>query len=341
MYILIHRTDPPSFGRPELPKNIVAALGDVLSQIIDEMQVVPQGVVDIILTQYLPKAVKANPTALGMAVEVCAAVSDTLQRHVAHYFSEVILNATVDAEDDEDSDDEGGRRGAGKKGPASVADSTDFITAHELIKSIHRASPALLANVIPQLEAELTAEDPKVRILATRTLGDMFIDRPLDRPGTLSMMTMAAIPAAQSDLARTYPNTWKAWLGRARDKVPAVRLIILESAKDVLAARPELAKDIYETLHGKLTDPDEKIRAAACAAFQHVDYEAALHSFDGSILAALAERIQDKKVASTLLPHARPHLIFYTDSTLCRKKRCRVCLGYTTKHSPRCRYASA
>ena len=260
------------------------------------MQVLPQGVVDIILVQYLPKSIKANPTALSMAVEVCAAVSDTLQRHVAHYFSEVILNATVDAEDEEDTEDEGGRRGAGKKGPASVADSTDFITAHELIKSIHRASPALLANVIPQLEAELTAEDPKIRILATKTLGDMITDRPLNRPGTLSVMTMAAFPSAQSDLARTYPNTWKAWLGRAKDKIPAVRLIILESAKDVIAARPELARDVYDTLHSKLTDPDEKVRAAACAAFQHVDYEAALHSFDREILKALAERIQDKKV---------------------------------------------
>lgn len=290
--------------RPELPKNTLSCLADILSLIIVEMAVLPSSVIDIILTQYLPKNAKANPTALGMAVEACAASADTLQRHAAHYFSEVMQSATIDAEGMSGSDDEGVRRS--KKGPASVADSHDFIMAHELMKSIHRASPALLASAIPLLEAELTEEDPKIRVLATQTLGDMFIERSSSKPGTLPVMTLVAIQPAQSDLARTHPNAWKAWLGRAKDKVPAVRLIVLESAKDVIAVRPELAKDMYEILHNKLVDPDEKVRAAACAAFQHVEYEAALHSFDPNVLVALSERIQDKKVATmgrTCPPH--------------------------------------
>lgn len=278
-------------------------MADILAQLLGELPAIPSEVVDIILAQYLPKNVKANPSSLSMVIEVCATTADILQRYVAHYFSEVILGANVDFDDMSDEEDDGGKRG--KKERASVADTKDFIMAHDLIKSIHRASPALLSTVIPQLEAELTAEDDKVRKLATKTLGDMFADRPLNRPGTLSMMSMAAITPAQSDLARSHPNTWKSWLGRSRDKIPAVRLIILESATDIIAARPELAKDIYDILHSKLVDPDEKVRAAACAAFQHVDYEAALHSFGLDLLQSLGERIQDRKVSQTLRDRVR------------------------------------
>lgn len=46
----------------------------------------------------------------------------------------------------------------------------------------------------------------------------------------------------------------------------------------------------------KLTDPDDRVRAAACAAFESLNYEAATHAFDANLLRALADRIIDKKV---------------------------------------------
>lgn len=52
-----------------------------------------------------------------------------------------------------------------------------------------------------------------------------------------------------------------------------------------------------EALRNRLVDHDERVRAAACSVFSITDYEAALHSFDRSLLEALAERIQDKKPA--------------------------------------------
>lgn len=48
-------------------------------------------------------------------------------------------------------------------------------------------------------------------------------------------------------------------------------------------------------LRDKLMDPEEKIRAAACSAFQHIDYEAAIHSLGKDLLLQLSGRIRDRK----------------------------------------------
>lgn len=52
-------------------------------------------------------------------------------------------------------------------------------------------------------------------------------------------------------------------------------------------------------------DPDEKIRAAACKVYSHLDYETALHHVSETQLRTLGERALDKKVrVSVLLPRA-------------------------------------
>lgn len=46
------------------------------------------------------------------------------------------------------------------------------------------------------------------------------------------------------DLARKYPSTWKAWLGRSKDKVVAVRIAMVESLKKIWTEHPELGAEI-------------------------------------------------------------------------------------------------
>lgn len=48
--------------------------------------------------------------------------------------------------------------------------------------------------------------------------------------------------------------------------------------------------------HGKLVDPDEKVRVAACKLYSQLDYETALHHVSESQLRAVAGRVADKKV---------------------------------------------
>lgn len=88
-----------------------------------------------------------------MAVQVCNATSDKLQRHVCQHFTDIIVANSRDE------------------------DFTEIRTAHELIKRLNHSCPGLLHSVIPQLEEELRVEEVTLRIIATQILGEMFADK--------------------------------------------------------------------------------------------------------------------------------------------------------------------
>ena len=130
--------------------------------------------------------------AYRLAVQVCNATADKLQRHVCQYFTDIIVTHARDEELEE------------------------IQTAHELIKRINRSSPALLHNVVPQLEEELRVQEVSIRVMATQTLGEMFADK------------------SGADFAKKYPSTWATWLARKNDQTTSVRLAFVEGAKGVL-----------------------------------------------------------------------------------------------------------
>jgi sister chromatid cohesion protein PDS5 len=88
-----------------------------------------------------------------LAVQVCNATADKLQRHVCQYYTDIIVSHAQDEEMDE------------------------IRTAHDLIKRINRSCPSLLHSVVPQLEEELRVEDLHLRLMATGVLGEMFSDK--------------------------------------------------------------------------------------------------------------------------------------------------------------------
>lgn len=88
-----------------------------------------------------------------LAVTVCNATSDKLQRHVCQYFTDIIVSNSREE------------------------DFEEIRTAHDLVKELNRSCPALLTSVIPQLEEELRVEEVQLRLIATGVLGDMFSDR--------------------------------------------------------------------------------------------------------------------------------------------------------------------
>ncbi|EST07987.1 Armadillo-type fold [Kalmanozyma brasiliensis GHG001] len=251
-------------ARPDMSKNVEICMADVLVQLIDECVTLPSEVLDLLLANFTPKAIKHNPSAHRIAVEVCSNTKDRLQKNVAQYFNEVILSAT--SEDDQDE-----RLGS-------------LQTAHSLIVQINRVVPSLLLNVIPQLEEELRAEDVQLRVLATKVLGQMFAEKP------------SSAAAETSDLARRYAGTWRAWLGRSNDKSSSLRVVWAESTKAILVHHPELRHDLTPILEAKLLEPDERVRAATAKMLGSLDYETALHHVEKSVLLKLADRCKDKKM---------------------------------------------
>lgn len=109
--------------------------------------------------------------------------------------------------------------------------------SHALLLTIWNFSPNLLPMVIPTLEENLrVADQVEMRNLTTRTLARMFGCRP--RVG----MTVA-------ELAKAYPATWKAWLGRQLDKSVQVRLTWAESSIEILANVPDLRSQMEGESH--------------------------------------------------------------------------------------------
>ncbi|CAG8716337.1 8311_t:CDS:10, partial [Ambispora leptoticha] len=228
---------------------------DIMQQLIEEAQVLPQETIDIILYQFLKKRKEEHPAAYQLASAISRASTDKLQYYVCQYFSEVIVSS-------------------GKSVAPEVL--SDFKTAHELIKELNRAAPGLLLNVIPQLEEELKLDDFNLRILATQVLGEMFSEK-------------------GSSLAVRYENVWQIWLSRRNDKATAVRIVWADYCIPLFQNHPELAKQVNDAIKSKMSDPDEKVRIAFCKILGQIDYDSAHNLVDAELLSALAKRCRDRK----------------------------------------------
>ncbi|THH06894.1 hypothetical protein EW145_g3765 [Phellinidium pouzarii] len=222
--------------RQELAKNIEMFISDILIALLDECQVVPSEVLETLMVQFMDKNTRMDQPAYRLAVEVCNESSDRLQRHVCQYFTDNVVQH------------------------AQAKDYDEVARCHSLIKRLNTACPALLDNVVPQLEEELRVDELQLRTLATQALGEMFADK------------------AGGDLEKKYPSTWSMWLTRCNDMAPQVRLAFVEGCKGLLLHhRLELRAAVEESLKTKLLDPDEKVRAAVCKLYAQLDYETALH----------------------------------------------------------------
>ncbi|KAH9849574.1 armadillo-type protein [Lenzites betulinus] len=239
--------------RRDLAKKIELFMADILIALIDECQSLPSEVLEIIMAQFMDKHAKMDQPAYRLAVQVCNATADKLQRHVCQYFTDIIVDQAREERFEE------------------------VQSAHTLIVQLNRACPSLLHNVVPQLEEELRVEQLQLRIMATQTLGQMFSDK------------------HGMDLVQKYPTTWAQWLARRNDKNVTIRLEWVGTMKGIITNLPEMRKETEEALSGKLFDPDEKVRAALCKLFSHLDYEAALHHISVDVLKGLAGRGLDKK----------------------------------------------
>ncbi|KAI8599735.1 armadillo-type protein [Dissophora ornata] len=242
--------------RPQQAKNVQICMSELLQHIIDEASQLPQDIVDIILAQFLHKQKFDNPAAYRLACDLGNNCADKLQRYVFQYFSDIISTAG--------------------NGELSSKEMADFKTVHQLVIELNKSTPALLLNVIPQLEEELKLSDITIRTLATKSLGEMFAEK-------------------SSQLATQYESTWRAWLQRRNDKIPQVRIVWIESLVKLIKAHGNLAKELSEGLAEKLVDPDEKVRAVACKTIGEFDYEASLHHIQKNTLIQVGHRCRDKK----------------------------------------------
>lgn len=352
----------------QLGKNVEFNMTLILGFVVEESGSLPSEVIDIIMAQFLrtdPRAmnggsakVKKNdtkttledrqstlilndlPPAYNMAKTICNSCPEKMARHVSQYFNDVIVDASTSSNaksvgksrsnrrhddhiDDFENDD---------PSEPTEDDLKELRKAHRLLRELWRACPAVLQNVIPQLEAELSAENVQLRLLATETLGDIISGIGAAGPPPSKTMDPAAFPSISlSDsiepeapqnlltkpssplqFAQTHSQAYEKFLSRKHDKSPVIRSAWITGIGRILitaAGGVGLSHHDEESLIGDLArllaDADEKVRFAAVrvvGTFNFKDVIIKLGSLgnvttSGSVLGTLAERVRDRKHA--------------------------------------------
>ncbi|KAK1756062.1 armadillo-type protein [Echria macrotheca] len=339
----------------QIPKEVEFTLLEMLGVLIDDAGSLPSAVVDVIMAQFLRAApaggakdrhghaplddnqgtllLKEEPEAYRMAKKLCHDYTDKMARFASQYFSDVILEGSSFVgrpnhhRDDDDSDEEDGPSGP------SESDLRELRKSHTLIREIWRAAPEILSNVVPQVDAELSADNTHLRQLATETLGDMISGigaagppprPPLDpaaypplsledddAPG-FSTGNIMTTPLSATSFPQKHPVTFQNFLSRKHDKVAAIRAtwttavgyILSTSAGGIGLGREEEAS-LIKGLGEKLLDTDDKVRLAAVKAIESFRFRDVISKLaasggvdkEGSLLSALADRCRDKKPA--------------------------------------------
>lgn len=345
----------------ELQKNVEINMTQLLTCLVDESQTLPPEVVDIIVAQFLrtdPKALsgvggknKKNgvidekqstlvlrqlPPAYNMAKYICNACPEKMARYFSQYFNDVVVDASNSSNQrhpskskkrHSDGLDESGDENAG--GPTEQ-DLKELSKVHGLLRELWRACPGVLQNVIPQLEAELSAENVQLRLLATETLGDIIsgigaaglplappmdpaaypsnaLSNPSENTISLNLLTK---PSSPHPFPSSHPQAYSSFLGRRQDKSPLIRAAwttgigrILKTSAGGAGLSQQEEDRLISDLGLMLGDADDKVRLAAVrvvASFSFRDVISKLGrpggvTDSGSVLAILAERIRDKK----------------------------------------------
>lgn len=322
---------------------------DILVTLVEESPSLSPAVLDVIMAQFLRAAPpgghreksdaggkqttllpKEEPEAYVMAKTVCNSCPEKMARYVGQYFSEVIMDVSGSSghgnghKDDAGSDDEDGTTGP------SEADFRELRKAHQLLRELWRAAPTVLPNVIPQVDAELSADNIQLRLLATETLGDMIsgigaagpppspeldpaaypplklTDEIPDHPATSILTT----PISPLSFAQTHSQAFHNFISRKNDKSPLIRAawttavgyIVSTSAGNIGLSREDESVFV-NGLRDKLNDNDEKVRLAAVKAIETFNFRDIVTklasiggvSKEGSVLFTLADRCRDKR----------------------------------------------
>lgn len=344
----------------EVAKNVEFDMTRVLVTVIDETPVLASEVVDTIVAQFLrvdPRVLdnpqkskrqdapvdakqetllmKDYPAAYNMAKAICQACPERMTSHISQYFNNVIIDASAPAGQANGSK-HGSRKPNLDDSDEEVEDMKELSKAHRLIRELWRACPEVLQNVIPQVEAELSAESVALRLLATQTIGDLAAGVGVAGPPPPPPMDPVAYPAVTiGDYAQLIPqpnvlltpvspkpfshvhsSAYEAFLSRRLDKTPSVRAawatvvgrILFTSAGGSGLSESE-EQELVQNLASMLRDADEKVRLAAVDTVGKFGYTHVVHklgvkggcSSPDSVLAILAERVKDRK------PQVREH----------------------------------
>lgn len=340
----------------QVAKNVEYDMTRLLVTVIDESPTLAPEVVDILITQFLrvePRVfeqsgkkakkievdpnqdtllLKDYPPAYNMAKAICHACPEKMTSYISQYFNNVIIDASAPSETLNGSKNSANRRHSLDESDDETEDIKELGKAHRLIRELWRACPDVLQNVIPQLEAELSAESVSLRLLATETIGDLAAGiglsgppppPPMDPaqyppvtlinyPETVPQPNVLQKPLAPKPFAQVHSSAYESFLSRRQDKSASVRAAwttaigrIVRTSAGGSGLSESDEQSLVRSLANMLRDADDKVRLAGVEAIGSMGFTdivsklgvaGGLESAD-SVFFILAERVKDRKPA--------------------------------------------
>lgn len=315
----------------------------------------PQEAIDVILAQFLRVEVRKPveqsvknkkatpkdqnqgtlltrdyPPAYNIAKHICSACLEKMTVKVTQYFNAIIVDAANTTQSNGHGLDSHRRTSGFEELDTESEDLADLRKAHRLLRELWRACPDVVINVVPQIEAELLADSVDLRLLATRTLGDIAAGIGIaGLPPSVSLDPAAYplpsvnesksessdsnpvhTPASSKPFLTVHRTTYQQFVSRRYDKSTSVRAAWVNAASRILVTsaggigiseddRSELLKGYAQMLR----DTDEKVRLAAVqsiSSFSSTDLINVLGADGGlgqsdTIYSTLAQRFTDRK----------------------------------------------
>ena len=352
----------------QLGKNVEYNMTEILGAVVEEASSLSSEVIDVVMAQFLrtdPRALQGGsvkpkksaaqhpaetkqstlelkdlPPAYNLAKRICEFCPEKMARHVCQYFNDVIVDASKpliargtgksrpNRRNSGDLNDSGDEEGVGP----TEEDLKELRKAHQLIRELWRASPAVLQNVTPQLELELSAENIQLRYLATETFGDIISGigaaglppPPIMNPSAYPPITLADVTETQSapnlltkpssplHFPRAHPAAYASFLRRQKDRSPLIRSVwttaigrILSTSAGGVGLSQHEEETLIEALAQMMADADEKVRIAAIKVIGNFSINDIIMRLgptgsvtsSGTVLGTLAERVRDRKHA--------------------------------------------
>ena len=266
---------------------------DMLSEVIGECEVIPHNVLKLILDKFLSNNVNSNLTnvsnpGLNFSLHICEANIDRMQRLVAQYFSEILYTQTNQA--NVSNDPQSGISKKMKNNAAYAIESLNKI--HRLSIQIWRYVPEILDSVMSLFDDELNADDEKIRILATETVGKII--------GSQNVVSSTMITKVNFFIA--HRNTWQNWLKKTTDVSPAVRVKWVEQFSNIIklcnTSMSEVSTALNKCLYKCLIDSHDSVRSAACKVFEEIEFETFTNRVcNPDVMTALSHCTREKNAA--------------------------------------------
>lgn len=343
-----------STSEVEVSKSVEYHLKNLLAAVVDEVTL-PQEVTDIIISQFMRVDVRSiqeqsakgkkkdaqdskqatlllkdYPPAYNMAKSLCTTCPEKMTVQITQYFGTVIVDATAAIAPNGLSKASNRRVSESDSSDDETEGLTDLRKAHRLLRELWRACPDVLLNVIPQIEAEFSADSPSLRQLATETIGDIAAGIGIAGPPPSTRLDPAAYPlpsieqpekapqtsnplltpASPKPFAAVHAATYQIFFGRRNDRSPAVRetwatavaRILLTSAGGIGLNDQEL-QELLTGFSQSLRDPEEHVRFAAIQSINTFTYHTVVNVLGadgglakpGTVFSTLVERVIDRK----------------------------------------------